>query len=501
MANPANGAASPLTVDGLTNNQTYFARVRARNAAGWGPWSDLSVPFTPKAGLTVVTAPRISTDGSPAVGETISCDDGSWSQTPSDIAKQWKRGTVDVGNDGSTYTLVPADAGQPISCVVTAVDAVGGAVSATSNVITPAGQAPVNTTAPTISTDGSPAVGETVTATTGLWSGTSPLTYTYQWRQAPGVNVGNGSSSYTIDSNDAGLTLWCLVTATNAVGSATVGTSNVITPASQGGGGSGTVVPMFDGTRLSAWSQIQVSNPPTLESSNHPAPGGTDVVERATDPLGVVPGPVIDLINNEVDHVGDRVRAQAVSGSIIQLNGTYWFRRIVGIPSDYPLVEANRDVNIGTYFGPPYSGTSTLPNFLRNWNGANHFAIGRTSQWNTPIWHTPATPGWHKLILRLKMSTSSTGFLEVYYGRWGQPLVQQQLVVADSGGTLANGGLRLNMTTIGSQQANAANTMRVAQYRYYPMSSFTGKLTHIYYYKPAIFDDADVSSVNDVDPE
>jgi hypothetical protein len=49
MANPANGAASPLTVDGLTNNQTYFARVRARNAAGWGPWSDLSVPFTPKA--------------------------------------------------------------------------------------------------------------------------------------------------------------------------------------------------------------------------------------------------------------------------------------------------------------------------------------------------------------------------------------------------------------------------------------------------------------------
>jgi hypothetical protein len=113
----------------------------------------------------------------------------------------------------------------------------------------------------------------------------------------------------------------------------------------------------------------------------------------------------------------------------------------------------------------------------------------------------PGDAGWHKLILRLKMSTSSTGFLEVYYGRWGQPLVQQQLVVADSGGTLANGGLRLNMTTIGSQQANAANTMRVAQYRYYPMSSFTGKLTHIYYYKPAIFDDADVSSVNDVDPE
>jgi hypothetical protein len=393
---------------------------------------------------------------------------------------------------------------------VTAVDENGSATSVTSNVITPAGQVPVNTTAPTISTDGSPQVGETVTATTGLWSGTAPLTYSYQWRRAPGIDIGNDTNSYTLTVDDAGVNVWCLVTATNSVGSAWIGTSNVVMASSQSTGG-GTVTPIFDGTRLSSWSLIQVSNPNDggrLESSVHPAPGGTDVVERATDPLGIVPGPVLDMINNDVDHVGDRVRAQVVGPTNIQIDGTktYWLRRVVGVPPDYPLVagppnDSYRDVAIGSYFGPPFAGTSTLPSFIRNWQGKNHFCIGKTASWNVPIWHVPATPGWHKLIYRVRTATTSSGFLEIYYAPWGQPLQIQQLVVADTGGTLVNGGTRLNMVTVGSPQNQGLQNMRCGQYRYYPQASFAGKLTHVYHYKSAVFDDADVTSAADVDPE
>src|SRR3954454_14538837 len=41
--------------------------------------------------------------------------------------------------------------------------------------------APASTAPPAIT--GTPAQGQTLTASTGSWSGTQPLTYTYQWRR------------------------------------------------------------------------------------------------------------------------------------------------------------------------------------------------------------------------------------------------------------------------------------------------------------------------------
>jgi hypothetical protein len=49
------GPASPLTITGLVNGQTYVARVRARNAAGWGQWSAPSAPFVPAATFVEIT--------------------------------------------------------------------------------------------------------------------------------------------------------------------------------------------------------------------------------------------------------------------------------------------------------------------------------------------------------------------------------------------------------------------------------------------------------------
>jgi len=77
--------------------------------------------------------------------------------------------------------------------------------------------APVNTAAPSVS--GTATVGQTLSISTGTWTG-NPIsfTYTYQW-QRNGTNIGGATSStYTLVSADAGATIRCVVTATNTTG-------------------------------------------------------------------------------------------------------------------------------------------------------------------------------------------------------------------------------------------------------------------------------------------
>lgn len=90
----------------------------------------------------------------------------------------------------------------------------------------PSAIAPSNTVAPVIS--GTAVVGQVLTSTTGTWTGTAPITYSYQWKRGA-TNIGTNSSTYTLVQADAGNTsnITCVVTATNAGGSANA-TSNTI---------------------------------------------------------------------------------------------------------------------------------------------------------------------------------------------------------------------------------------------------------------------------------
>lgn len=79
---------------------------------------------------------------------------------------------------------------------------------------------PSNTTAPTIS--GSAQEGKTLTAGAGSWSGTTPITFTYQWQRcdSSGGSCSNISrqtaQTYTITSDDVTHTLVVVVTAHNS---------------------------------------------------------------------------------------------------------------------------------------------------------------------------------------------------------------------------------------------------------------------------------------------
>ena len=79
------------------------------------------------------------------------------------------------------------------------------------------GLSPVNVSSPVVS--GTGVVGETLSSTLGTWSGTSPISYSYQWKRNGSPILGAISSTYLLVAADADTNITCTVTATNTVGS------------------------------------------------------------------------------------------------------------------------------------------------------------------------------------------------------------------------------------------------------------------------------------------
>jgi hypothetical protein len=234
FVNISGATASTYTLISADEGHPIRCAVTATNAGGSTTANSNSVtPTAPAAGVPVNTvAPAITSDGSPQNGESVSCSQGTWTNSPISFSYQWRRDGVNISSATlSTYTLQSADVGHAITCQVTATN-VSGSSSATSAAITPtaAPAAPVNTATPVIS--GGSTTGSLLSSTTGTWTGVPTPTYAYRW-QRDGVNItGATSSSYTLSSADEGHVIRCAVTATNTSGSATAN-SNTITGAPQ----------------------------------------------------------------------------------------------------------------------------------------------------------------------------------------------------------------------------------------------------------------------------
>ena len=131
-------------------------------------------------------APTIT--GTARVGETLTAQNGTWSNSPTAFQYQWQRcnasgaGCTNVpGAVEKTYLLTPADAGRTIRVRVTGINAEGAtnARSAPTAAVTPS-TAPQNTARPTIT--GEPEVGQELAAEEGTWTNT-PTSFTYQWQR------------------------------------------------------------------------------------------------------------------------------------------------------------------------------------------------------------------------------------------------------------------------------------------------------------------------------
>ena len=224
-------------------------RVTATNGAGQASAdSSATSAVVPSAAPKNTVEPVIS--GSLVVGQTLTGTNGTWTGTaPISFTLQWvscpsNGGAADGGNcafvsgaTNSTYTLQTADLGKRMRLRVKATNTVDSRIiasNATAAIASSSSNVPKNKSEPSIS--GQPKQGSTLTTSTGLWSGPTPITFAYQWVRC-GTNGGkpDGSncpaiagatgSSYALQGDDVGKRLRTRVTASNSGGS-TVATSN-----------------------------------------------------------------------------------------------------------------------------------------------------------------------------------------------------------------------------------------------------------------------------------
>ena len=175
--------------------------------------------------------------------------------TPAQVAAHYGAGhsggcATIVGATNSTYNPVGADVGATLQVTVAAQNSAGNASAQsvpTGTVAAATGTPPSNTALPTIS--GIAQVGQTLTATTGAWSGTAPITYSYQWRRCAGgscADIGGATNqTYVAVSADLADTLRVAVTAQNTLGNAAVTSNDTATIQPTGSGGPvNTVLPV-----------------------------------------------------------------------------------------------------------------------------------------------------------------------------------------------------------------------------------------------------------------
>jgi hypothetical protein len=168
----------------------------------------------------------------------LTASSGTWSRNPTSYTYQWRRCDATGGACSSiagaaakTYLLTSSDVGSTLRAVVTATNKGGSgtATSAATAVVQPPPTPPANTSSPTIS--GTAQDGQIQTASPGTWTGTQPITYTYQWQRcdSSGANcnpiAGATTTTYTLTSTDVGATVAVGVKASNAGGNVTATSS------------------------------------------------------------------------------------------------------------------------------------------------------------------------------------------------------------------------------------------------------------------------------------
>jgi hypothetical protein len=131
--------AATHTIVSADAGTTLTATVTATNANGTAAESDTQA--VPAIAPVNTVLPVITDDGTPAVGEVVTVNTGTWTGQPTPtFTYQWKNaGVALVGNGATTnsYTLQATDSGDLITCTVTATNSAGTA-NVTTAAITPA---------------------------------------------------------------------------------------------------------------------------------------------------------------------------------------------------------------------------------------------------------------------------------------------------------------------------------------------------------------------------
>jgi hypothetical protein len=206
------------------------------------------------AGPAAAATPPVSAagptiSGTAREGLVLTASSGSWGGSlPIAYTYTWQRcdpsgaSCASIGGtSGATYKLTSADVGHTVRVRVTATNSAGtaSAISPSTGVVAKAGSAPAPAGQP--SPSGSAQVGHQLTASDGNWSGTTPITFTYQWQRCTKstgkcVSLGGAThKTYDVVSADVGEQLRYIVTAHNSVGTGSMNSnlSAVVVPAAK----------------------------------------------------------------------------------------------------------------------------------------------------------------------------------------------------------------------------------------------------------------------------
>ncbi len=210
----ASATASTYTVSNADRGRWLSCQVTAANSEGAEEVTSGAIEI-PGSAPGPISKPVIN--GTPAVGDTLTCDPGTWSGAPTPIfSYEWLRtGESIPGATASEYTVAPADRSEKLVCQVTATNHYASA-SERSNADEVAGERPTPSEAPEVV--GVAAVGEQLTCRPGRWQAEPPPELAYQWlRDGTSISSAN-ESTYTVELSDEGHGLSCMVTASNSAG-------------------------------------------------------------------------------------------------------------------------------------------------------------------------------------------------------------------------------------------------------------------------------------------
>lgn len=237
------GSTFRITVTATSGGNTAAATSAATSvfnstvsAVGQAPANTLrpSVVVTPPAGSS-------PSDGSVYVGSSMFASAGTWSgQFPISFAYQWKKCDANLncytidGATASSFTPGVDLYGWRIAVDLTARNSIGSTEALSASTLPLTALAPTGKATPAIG--GSNTVGETLTVGTGTWTGTAPISYSYEWRRCDPQGTlpsctpiaGATSSSYVLADADQGWTLRAYVTGTNVAGSGTLVTTHTL---------------------------------------------------------------------------------------------------------------------------------------------------------------------------------------------------------------------------------------------------------------------------------
>ncbi len=230
-------SAIDVPVTGTTAGASY-----AGETSGW-----ISVNASTPARLALANRSDATNTASPTIEGTaqsthrLTATTGTWSGvTPIDYRYQWQR--CDTGSCANaagatlaTYDVTASDVGLSLRVVVTALNTggSGSAVSAATSPVIPDG--PTSLTQPTISSSGTPKVGEALTASPGTWKTMGDPTFAYQWQRFADVggvwswtNIsGATAQTYISSADDAWKLVRVVVTATDSTGSKSASSEGV----------------------------------------------------------------------------------------------------------------------------------------------------------------------------------------------------------------------------------------------------------------------------------